>query len=152
MLDPKSATNIRDSREDTFIRLLFQGLPLKESALQAGYSESFAVSNVYSKFNNPRFQDKIRQYAIANNSLFIPKVCNLYNKTLKVLEQEVEQGNIDNMGKSKHITTQILQIGKILSPDIHQNVINLVNIESMQTLIAGKLPPTGSSEEWPTNV
>ena len=146
-LDPNTEAILKDSREDTFLRLLFEGLSVQDSAIAAGYSPGYSRSAVYQKFKAPAFQDKIRQYAIAHNSLSVPRVCNLYHKTLNVLEKQVGEGNIDNMGKLKHIPTQILQIGKILSPEIHQNVINLVNIESMQTLIQGKLPTTDSDTE-----
>ena len=151
-LDSNPATNIRDSREEIFLHYLFNGFSVQDSGKAAGYSNQYSISAIYKKFNSQRFQDKIRQYALAHNSISIPRVCNLYDKTLKVLDKEVEQGNLENMGKLKHVTTHILQIGKILSPEVHQSVINLVNIENMQTLIQGKLPPTGSDTEWATSV
>ena len=139
------ATSKRDSREDAFISNLFLGLTVKDAGMLAGYSDTYSQSTIHYKFNDPTFQAKLRDYAYAHNASSIPKVVNLYNRTIDILAKEVANGDLDNMAKLKHIPTQILQIGKVLSPDIHAQTINLVNIESMQAIITGKLGTMGGS-------
>jgi hypothetical protein len=133
------ATSKRDSREDQFLNLLFQGLSIKDAGLAAGYSPSYCETSIRYKFNDPAFQDKVRAYAISHNSSSIPKVVRLYQRSLDIMSQEVEQGNLDNLAKLKHIPTQMLQIGKLLASETPQSVINLVNIESLQAIIQNKV-------------
>ena len=145
-LDSNAEAILKDSREDTFLRLIFQGIGVREAGISAGYSQRYSETGIYTKFKSDAFQQKVREFALASNSQAIPKVCDIYSRTINQLHKEVGEGKLDNLGKLKHIPTQILQIGKVLSPEIHQNVINLVNIESMQTLIQAKLPKTTDSD------
>ena len=144
------ATQVRDTKEDAFLSLLFEGWPVKEAALKAGYSESTAISSIYSKFKTLAFQDKIRDYAVSHNARSIPKVCDLYTKTIDTLHKEVSNGNLDNMAKLKHIPRQILEIGRILTPESGHGV-NMVHIDSLQMIVNGKFgkkpePTDGSAE------
>ncbi|RKZ05003.1 hypothetical protein DRQ25_16735, partial [Candidatus Fermentibacteria bacterium] len=59
-------------KEDLLIRNLFLYTSKQEAAIQAGYSQSFAKSGLYAKLRTKRIQDKIRDYAIANDMLDIP--------------------------------------------------------------------------------
>jgi hypothetical protein len=124
----------RDSREDEFIRFLFLGMSVYDAGLKAGYSKSSLDSTIYTKFKNPKFQDKIRDYVIANNSASIPKVCDLYKRTVDQLHKEVKEGNLENVSKVRHIPRQILEIGRVLSPEGVQTA-NFVNIDQIQALI-----------------
>lgn len=146
----QAATRERDSREDIFIRNLFLGLGVYEAGIQAGYGEGFCKSTIYQKFKSKAFQDKIRDYALANNSSSIPKVIDLYRLTINKLHAEVCNGKLDNVAKLKHLPTQILQMGRVLAPDMTGGLVPTINIASMQVLIQSKVKDddsTGSDSE-----
>jgi hypothetical protein len=133
---PIASENI-DSREERFISLLFQGIPVREAGIAAGYSKDYSETGIYSKFKTETFQAKIRDYAISSNCRSIPKVCDLYSRTIDELHKEVVNGNLDNLAKLKHIPRQILEIGRILQPEGAAGP-TLVNIESLQVLLNSK--------------
>ena len=132
------ATENRDSREDRFISLLFQGLPVREAGISAGYAEEYSRTGLYVKFKDEKFQTKLRDYALANNAQSIPKVCDLYAKTVDVLHKQVSNGDLSNMSKLGRIPETILKIGKILTPEMVGGV-PLVHIDNLQMLIQGKV-------------
>lgn len=136
--NPKIETSKRDSREDKFIQLLFQGIDTRRAGEMAGYSPAYCESFIYTKFNAPNFQEKLRQYAYSHNAKSIPKVLNLYSRTVDILSDQVASGNLDQLAKLKHIPRDILTIAKILVPDQHGPTINYVNVENMQAIINGK--------------
>lgn len=146
--DPDSTAIVKkDTREEQLVRNLFLGLDPKQAALKAGYSESFSDSSVYTKFKSKRFQDLIRDYAIANNVTEIPKVCNLYRIAVNQMHKEAQSGDLSNLAKLRHIPRQILEIGRVLAPEAHTGNVTLVNIESLQAIITGKVGTTGNDKE-----
>lgn len=135
---PDIETTKRDSREDRFIELVFQGMDINRAALMAGYSETYSAGFVHSKFKSPAFQDKMRDYAYSHNAKSVPKVLHLYSKTVDLLNDQVASGNLDQLAKLKHIPRDILTIAKILVPEQHAGTVNYVNVENMQAIINGK--------------
>ena len=144
------AIDIKDSREDDFIRNMFLGLSVLDAGMKAGYSHSYCTSAIYQKFNSKAFQDKLRDYAISTNARSVPKVCNLYARAVDHLYAQVERGELDNLAKLKHIPRQVLEIARILQPEGAAGP-TLVNIENIQMLVNGKFngkpdPTSGDSE------
>lgn len=137
--------NEDEERENAFIRYLFLGLGVTDAASKAGYSKSYAESAVYQKFKSPRFQDKIRDYAVSTNAQTIPKVCDLYRIAVNQLYKEAQNGELENLSKLRHIPRQILEIGRILTPEQGQ-VANYVNIEQIQAVITNNIKAAAGEE------
>lgn len=135
MADSLPAKQAKDHREALFIRNLCQGLSVKKAALSAGYSESYAESQIYQRVKKPDFQAKVREAFLAGNTLEVPKVLSLYSRALdKIAEKGNEDELLGNLAKAKHIPKQILQIAQILSPD-SQPMHQTVNIKELSVFM-----------------
>lgn len=101
-----------DPREDLMIRNLFLCDSIAEAAIKAGYSESYANGPLYIRLKKPKFQEKIRKYAIANELLNIPKIMRLESKALDYLVDKPAE-----LPKFASILKQKKQIAGLLSQD-----------------------------------
>jgi len=71
-----------ESREDRFIRNLFICKTPYEAAIKAGYTVNTAKSTIYTKLKKERFKNKIRDYAITNDLLSLPKIAYIEEQIL----------------------------------------------------------------------
>ena len=102
------------NQEELFIRNLFIEPSITQAALNAGYSESSAKSHIYTKLRQPKFQEKIRDYARQHELIdSVPTILRLENQALKYLEDKPEE-----LPKFASILKQKKQIAGLLSQDV----------------------------------
>jgi hypothetical protein len=120
-----------------------------EAASDAGYSASYSGAAVYSKFNSPRFQNKIKEVAKSCNIKFLPKIMSIHDRALKKMSKDLDEGNIESVSKLRHISRDTLRMTGLLADDTPHSVVQNVNIESIQAMIIGKmhLPPEDTGED-----
>ena len=116
------------SREDLFIRYLMLEGNVKQAALKAGYSNTYANSTIIYKFNSPRFIDKVRK-AYNGNSVQLLSKLSLINT--KVIERCVE--DVDNVPKFERTLKHIRQSGGVEAQDHtgNQPMIQVANIKNL---------------------
>lgn len=148
--DKRIAIDIKDSREEKFVDLLFVCKSIREAALAAGYSETYSGTPIYQKFKSPSFQAKIINAFKTNCYTDLPLVQKINHASLNAMHRDLEAGNLDSVAKLKHIPRQILEITRLLQPEGVQGH-TMVNIENLQMLVNGKFngkadPTDGSTE------
>lgn len=146
---PGELTEKELSREVNFINKLFLGLGVTQAALSAGYTESYAKTGVFQKFQSPKFQNKIREMAKGRTVAGLPRVMDIYAKSLKKIKEDINNGDLESLSKLKHIPRDYLKMTGLLADDTPHGVVQNVNIESIQAMIIGKmhLPPEDRGEE-----
>lgn len=132
------------TRWEKFLHYLGQGYKIKEAGRLAGYSKTYVETGLYEKLRNPKFQSEARQFFLNHNILEVPKVLSIYRRTLNILDKEVDAGSLENVSKIKHIPKQILQMSGLLVEENKPATVSLVNIESLQAIIQGKLELSAS--------
>ena len=120
------------TKQDKFISHLFTEPTIKDAARKAGYAESTCASVTYTMLKDPKFQDKLRQYAIANDLLSVPQLQRIESKCLKLVEDSPEK-----YPKFKEIFRQKKQIAGLLAQDAvpAQPTINIKTIEHLQVVV-----------------
>jgi phage terminase small subunit len=110
---PDTFPSIQD-QESLFIRNLFTEPSITQAALSAGYSESSAKSHIYTKLRQPKFQERIREYARTHELInSVPTILRLEENALKYLADKPEQ-----LPKFASILKQKKQIAGLLSQDV----------------------------------
>jgi hypothetical protein len=123
------------TRDELLIRNLFLYDTKKEAAIEAGFSESYADSRLYQRINSPEFQQKIIDYAKANNVLNLPKIATLECKAINHLATLDGDDLIKGLAKSKHTLTQTKQIAGLLRPeDTGSQAPVTINVKSLRQL------------------
>ena len=125
-----------ETREDKLIRNLYICKTVYEAAIKAGYSENTAKSTIYTKLKNERFKNKIRDYAISNDLLSLPKIAYIENQILNHLMENP----LDTPKYSKTLK-QKKKVAGILGEDVPQapQVINIKSIEKVQVMVTDML-------------
>jgi phage terminase small subunit len=101
------------SQEELFIHNLFIEPSVTQAALKAGYSEYSAKSHIYAKLRNPKFQEKIREYARTHELIeSVPTILRLENNALKWLADKPQE-----LPKYAAILKQKKQIAGLLQQD-----------------------------------
>ena len=135
---PDSAEPIQPepSKQDKFISYLFTEQTIKDAARKAGYAESTCASVTYTMLKDPKFQDKLRQYAIQNNLLALPQIARIEKKGLDALEND-----INKYPKFRDILKQTKQISGLLAQDTQPAVptINIRSIEHLQVILGDQV-------------
>lgn len=138
------------TRHQKLIRYLAEGLPVPEAGVLAGFSEGYSNAGLYQKVKSPRILNELKEYCLANNLLQAPTVLKVYRKALKVVEREVDAGQLKNLGKVRGISRDSLKMAGLLVEETKPTV-SFVNIRSIQAIIQGKLglpiTPTPNGEE-----
>ena len=126
-----------ESKEDRLIRLLSECDTVKDAALKAGYSESFANSLVYHKLKQPKFQKKLREYYVTQCHMAVPKIAKLHSKVLDYLNKD---DNFKDLPKYDKTHRFILQSTGIIAGDDQprQPVINIKNIGELSIKLQEK--------------
>jgi len=134
---PKEEGSIepKPSKEDLFIRNLFLYKTVKEAAIKAGYTKNTASSTVYVKLKNERFKNKIREYAINNDLLCLPKIAFIEEQVLDHLVK-----NPLDLPKFRHTVKEKKRIAGILQPDALPEPPPTINIESLKVFWQGVFP------------
>jgi len=117
-------------------QLLIQNLSMyptiKEAAINAGYSESYAKSNIYRLIKKPEFQSRLKHYYRVHNTALLPRILKAESKLVDIIHDDPEK-------LSKHHTTikQIKQAAGILEPDEapRQPFINIKNLQELSLKI-----------------
>ena len=101
-------------RESQFIRNLFVEPNLLQAALKAGYSESYANSQIYQRIRSPKLQEKIREYARTHELIeSVPTILRLEHQALKYLD-----GKPEELPKYAALLKQKKQIAGLLAQDV----------------------------------
>jgi len=125
------------SREDLFIRNLFLYRTVKEAAIEAGYSANTANSTIYVKLKKKSFKNKIRDYAITNDLLSLPKIAYIEEQVLDHLVK-----NPLDAPKHARMLKEKKRIAGILTPDPIPPQQPTINIESLKVFWQNALPDT----------
>jgi len=138
---PNNTTNnlpepTEPSKSDQLIRYLFSEPDIKAAAIKAGYAESTASKHIYTMIKDPKFQDRLRQYAIANDLLSVPQLQKIENSCLKLVE-----ANPEKYPKFKEIFRQKKQVAGLLAQDTTPAVptINIRSIEHLQVVLGDQV-------------
>ena len=116
-------------QEAAFIRNLFLFPSITQAALESGYSESSAKSHIYTKLRQPKFQEKIREYARTHELIeSIPTILRLENNALKYLD-----GKPEELPKFAALIKQKKQIAGLLSQDspVSQAMISIGQVANL---------------------
>jgi hypothetical protein len=139
----------RDAREERLIVNLFEGQTIKEAAIAAGYSRSFASSAISNKVRSPEFKRKMLSHAAALKLLELPAVLqgeagvtNIFQKAVidaqNETDDEVRKAKEDRalkiLAKSRHTLKETKQIAGLLQPDFAPQG-QVVNIQGVQNLM-----------------
>ena len=152
--DKPKTLQLQEQIEDHFIELLFKYRSPRQAALEAGYSEAYAKNIRQQKLSNPKFLNKIKQKYNGKATLILPdifhseaKSINLSNDivsqiTTKInetddLDTKVELANkaLNILAKASPTRKELKQTAGVLATE-GQTTVNMVNIESIQALIA----------------
>ena len=121
-----------ETREQKFIRNLFICSSIQEAGLKAGYSENTSKSTLYVKIRSPRFQQKVRDFVIANDLMTLPRIAKIEDKVL----QHLEKHPLD-LPKYKDTVRQKKQVAGLLNTDSQpsQPMANIKNIQQLMIQI-----------------
>ena len=123
--------NQGETREEKFIRALFTYNNVREAGKYAGYSPAYVNSgNFYRKLKNPKFQEQVRQYAIAHGLLNIPRICRIEDAVLTHLE-----ANPLDVPKYQRTLKEIKQVSGLLQPDDQATKTPTIRISNVQNLM-----------------
>jgi len=127
---------VAETKEDKLIRNLFLYKTVYEAAIKAGYTEYTAKSTIYTKLKNERFKNKIREYAVSNDLMSLPKIAYIEEQVLDHLVK-----NPLDLPKYAQTLKQKKQIAGILGQDVAPApvVINIKAIERIQIATADML-------------
>lgn len=146
--DPDSiAITKKDTREEAFIRALMITDSIPAAGIMAGYSESYSNTALYAKFKCPKFQAKLIEHFKSHCFSDLPTILKINKLGLNRIQKDLEDGNGDLASKLKHIPRQTLEITRLLAPETHAGNVTLVNIESLQAIITGKVGTAGNDKE-----
>ena len=126
---PETRTAKRIRMEGKLIRNLSLCKTLKEAALRAGYSASFADTAVYRKAKSLKFQQKVREFYLASDYLLLPKLARIDNQVMDHLD-----GKPDQVPKFTGFLRQKKETTKVLTPE-QEDVAPTINIASVQNLM-----------------
>jgi hypothetical protein len=140
--------------ESKFIDNLFIYKSPKEAALRAGYSESYAANIKSLKLRDPKFLARIKDQYNGNATLLLPEIfqseansVSLSNSIIDSikdaidqapdLETKIELSNkaLNVLAKAAPVRKELKQTAGVLATE-GQTTVNMVNIESIQALIA----------------
>jgi hypothetical protein len=116
-------------RESAFIRNLFVEPNLLQAALKAGYSEGYASGPLYNRVKQPKFQAKIREFAVTHELIdSVPTILRLEHQALKYLD-----GKPEELPKFSALLKQKKQIAGLLSQDAApaQPMININQVANL---------------------
>jgi hypothetical protein len=121
-----------DSRQDKLIRLLCTGMAVKPAAEMAGYSPSYARTMIYRAVKTPAFQEKLKQYVLANyKTMQIPKILGIDDQVLNHLVK-----NPLDSPKHKDTLKRVQKIAGYLKDDVPAGP-TMINIETCKIIRAG---------------
>jgi Arc/MetJ family transcription regulator len=138
---------VAETMEEKFIRNLFLYRTVYEAAIKAGYSETTARASIYTKIKDERFKNKLREYAISNDLLSLPKISYIEEQVLNHLVK-----NPLDAPKHARMLREKKQIAGILGQDVAPapQVINIATIEKIQIAITevlkSRLPGHGDTD------
>ena len=121
-----------EDREQLLIQNMSMYPTIKEAAISAGYSESYATSNIYRLIKKPEFQNRLKQYYRVYNTALLPRILEAETRLIEKIVEDPEK-------LSKHHATikQIKQAAGILEPDNtpKQPFINIRNLQELSLKI-----------------
>lgn len=121
-----------EDREQLLIQNLSLYPTIKEAAIQVGYSESCATSNIYRLIRKPAFQNRLKQYYRVHNTALLPRILEAETRLIEKIVEDPEK-------LSKHHTTikQIKRAAGILEPDEtpKESFINITNLQELSLKI-----------------
>ena len=124
-----------ESRQDRMIRLLCTGLPVCQAAVQAGYSEAYSNTGVYSMIRRPAFQKRMKDYVLAvYKTSAIPSILSIDNKVLEYLKK-----NPLDSRKYGATLKRVQKVTGFLGDEFHPSppVLNIGSMTVIQQGLAG---------------
>lgn len=121
-------------QEALFIHNLFIESSITQAALKAGYSESSAKSHIYTKLRQPKFQEKIREYARVHELVnSVPTILRLEENALKYLADKPAE-----LPKFSALIKQKKQIAGLLSQDAvpQQPMISIGSVANLMLQVS----------------
>ena len=82
---------ITESRDDLLVRNLFVCDSKYEAAIKSGYSENYAKTGIYAKIRQPKFREKVIEFAILNDLLDLPIVARIERKILDAVDKDISK-------------------------------------------------------------
>ena len=124
-----------ETQDDELVRNLFLYPTVQEAAKEAGFKGSMLKSGVYNKIKTKRFQDKIREYAVAHNVMSLPKIMMIEDKVIEhLLKKPLESAKHTRMLAEKK------RIAGILGEDTPQPKAPTINIKELRLIHNALLP------------
>ena len=135
--ETENLPEVPESKEDKLIRFLSECDTVKDAALKAGYSDSFANSLVYHKLKQPKFQKKLREYYVTQCHMAVPKIARLHGKVLDWLDKD---DNFKKLPKYDKTHRFILQSAGVIGGDEQpgQPQINIKSIRQLSIQLQSK--------------
>jgi len=99
-------------REDQFIRNLAQYPTVKAAAIAAGYSESYANSNLYQRMKSESLLRKIREYYNGNAAIMLPRILDAERKVVELVHADPKE-----LPKYRHTLRELKQSAGVLQSD-----------------------------------
>ena len=121
------------SREEIFIRNLSICKSVKEAAILAGYSESYADGPLYLKIKKESFQNKVREFYKGTSVAILPRI--------SLVEQNVVKACLEDVGKVPKLAAmlkQIKQAAGVLAQEAPS--APTINIQELKVLITRAIP------------
>ncbi|MCP3684297.1 MAG: hypothetical protein GY861_16590 [bacterium] len=141
------ALNIVIDKEELFIRNICLGLPWKEAAREAGYSDSMVQSGIYQKKHSVKFLQRIRDYAEVRNIESVPVILNIKEKMLSMAQDNLkseskedqdkgfEQGRkIEKMMQSTLVDTGVAK----REQEVTHQTINVKNLQQFMVKVSAE--------------
>ena len=119
----------RDPREQVFIANLATCKTIKQAAIDAGYSKSYAGSDIYNKIKTDSFQALVKQHYNGYAHLLLPKLINIESQ---VIEHVLK--NITDVPKYRHTLADIKRSTGILQPE-HETRAPVINIKEVRNMM-----------------
>ena len=126
--EPNLEAQDEPGREERFIRNLALYPTVQEAGIASGYSESYCSSTLYLKLKSPKFQQKLRDFYIANSHLNLPKIANIHSQIIDHLTKNPLEA--PKFGRTLKME---LQTSRVLDSDTPS--VQIVNVSSIQNLM-----------------
>ena len=127
---PDNLPEEQPSKQDLFIEYLSTCETVKEAALAAGYSESYATKTIYSRMKSHKFADRIRERYNGHAVTLLPKLANIDTAIINHLAD-----NPLDAPKYKDTQQRILQVAGVLqdTPVMVNPTFTYVDLRTMVT-------------------
>ena len=136
--------------ESAFISNLFLYNSTTEAAIKAGYSESYATSAIRVRLKDPKFLNRIREYAQQHELVeSVPQIMRLEQSALNYLRDKPQE-----LPKFTGLLKQKKQIAGLLSQDVapQQATISIGQVSNLMLNVNQHTLPVVNSSDNTANI